>query len=68
MKINFTGNQPVYKHESDAGADLRAAESLRLPPLHFAKIKTELQLKFLTVIMVTFKAVQDWLQRTVSSF
>lgn len=28
MNINCTGTKPPYKHESDAGADVRAAESL----------------------------------------
>lgn len=40
MKINYTGNQPIYKHESDAGADLRAAETLTLEPFKFAKVRT----------------------------
>lgn len=40
MKINYTGTKPTYKHDSDAGADLRAAESLIINPGEHVAVKT----------------------------
>lgn len=40
MNINYTGTKPTYKHESDAGADLRAAESLTINPGEHVAVKT----------------------------
>ena len=40
MNINYTGTKPTYKHESDAGADLRAAESLTISQGEHAAVKT----------------------------
>lgn len=40
MNINYTGTKPAYKHDSDAGADLRAAESLTISPGEHVAVKT----------------------------
>lgn len=39
-KVDFIGQKPIYKHLSDAGADLRSAESITINPGEHVALKT----------------------------